>query len=55
MSKKLMDKKWDSLAKLKDHFEKTNEETVTDYDGYQLKTKKHRYTLAFGELRKERL
>ena len=40
-----MNKKWDSLSKLKDYFDKTKEETVVDFDGVSLTTKKHVYTL----------
>ena len=50
MAKGIIERKWDSLSKLKDYFEKTNEEKVTAFDGLSLTTKKYVYTLALGEL-----
>ena len=40
-----MDRKWYSLTRLKDHFEKTKEEKVVDFDGVSLTTNKYVYTL----------
>lgn len=50
----IMERKWNSLSKLKDHFEKTKEETVIDYDGVSLTTKKHVYTLVTPTLYREK-
>lgn len=54
MAKSTMERNWDSLSKLKEHFEKTGEEKVVGFDGYSLTTKKYVYTLAMGELRKQK-
>jgi hypothetical protein len=46
----IMDRSWTSLTQLKEHFEKTNEENVIDFNGVELKTEKYIYGLAFSEL-----
>jgi len=52
---KYHDKKWDSLSKLKDYLEKENLEKIVDFNGYELVTEKYRYTIAFSELRVEKI
>jgi len=52
---KYHDKKWDSLSKLKDYLEKENLEKIVDFNGYELITEKYRYTIAFSELRVEKI
>jgi len=41
----VLDKNWQSLSKLKEHFEKTKQEKVVDFDGVSLTTTKYVYTL----------
>lgn len=53
MSKKhknIIDCTWNSLAQLKEHFEKEKTENVIDFNGVVLETKTAYYTLAFGRL-----
>lgn len=50
----VLKKKWHSLSSLKAHFEREGSEAVVSFDGIELVTKQHRYTLAFGELHKEK-
>ena len=45
-----MSKDWSSLPSLKSYFEKTQEESVKDFDGFSLTTDKHIYTLTLGRL-----
>ena len=45
-----MSKDWSSLTSLKSYFEKTQEESVKDFDGFSLTTDKHIYTLTLGRL-----
>lgn len=52
---KYHDKKWDSLSKLKDYLEKENLEKIVHFNGYELITEKYRYTIAFSELRVEKI
>jgi hypothetical protein len=47
-------KKWNSLSQLKSHFEKDGGEKVVSFDGIELVTGRYRYTLAFGELYREK-
>ena len=42
--------KWNSLTQLKEHFERTGEEKVIEFNGAELKTTKFTYGLAFGQL-----
>ena len=42
--------KWNSLTQLKEHFERTGEEKVIEFNGAELKTAKYIYGLSFGEL-----
>jgi hypothetical protein len=53
MADKLLDRKWNSLSQLKDYFEKTEEETVVDFNGMQLITEQYVYTLMSPDLRRE--
>ena len=46
----IMADEWTSLLSLKSYFEKTDEETVVDFDGFSLTTDKYVYTLALGTL-----
>jgi len=50
----VLKKKWHSLSSLKAHFEREGSEAVVSFNGIELVTKQHRYTLAFGELHKEK-
>ena len=54
MADKLLDRKWNSLSQLRDYFEKTGEETVVDFNGMQLVTKKYVYTLVSPDLHREK-
>ena len=56
MTKKtdLTKKKWNSLSQLKTHFEREGGEKVVSFDGIELVTGKYRYTLAYGELHREK-
>ena len=49
----IMADEWTSLLSLKSYFERTDEETVVDFDGFSLTTDKYVYTLALGTLSKE--
>ena len=46
----IMNKNWSSLSKLKEYFEKTKQETVVEFDGMTLTTKKYVYTLITPQL-----
>lgn len=46
----IMARKWESLSKLRDHFDKTGEEKVVEFNGIQLVTKKHVYGLYADQL-----
>ena len=52
MSKKssIMERSWNSLTQLKEYFEKEKIETVVNFNGEVLETKKAYYKLAFGKL-----
>jgi len=50
--KTILDLKWNNLTQLKEHFERTGEETVVEFNGAELKTKKYIYGLLFGELKR---
>lgn len=52
MSKKssIMERSWNSLTQLKEYFEKEKIETVVNFNGEVLETKKAYYRLAFGKL-----
>ena len=50
----IMTKKWTSLTKLRDHFDREGGETVVSFNGFELVTKRYRYTLALSELHREK-
>lgn len=52
--KTILDRNWNSLSSLKSHFEREGGETVVSFNGIELVTKKYKYTLAFGELHREK-
>ena len=52
--KTILDRNWNSLSSLKSHFERAGGETVVSFNGFELVTKKYRYTLAHGELHREK-
>ncbi len=52
--KSILEKNWNSLSTLKSHFEREGGETVVSFNGFELVTKKYRYTLAHGELHREK-
>ena len=56
MSKKVdvLKKKWGNLTQLKLYFECEGDEQVVAFDGFELTTKKYKYTLAHGELHREK-
>ena len=56
MKKKIdvMEKKWSSLSQLRTHFDREGGEKVVSFNGLELVTGKHRYTLAFGQLHREK-
>ena len=42
--------KWNSLSDFKSFLEKETKEEITSFNGYELVTKKAKYSLAFGQL-----
>lgn len=56
MAKKIniLKKKWNSLSQLKTHFEREGGEKIVSFNGFELVTGKYKYTLAFGELHREK-
>ena len=52
--KTILEKNWNSLSSLVAHFEREGGEKVVSFDGYELVTGKHKYTLAHGELHREK-
>ncbi len=42
--------KWSSLSDFKNFLEKESNEEIVSFNGYELITKKARYSLAFGQL-----
>jgi hypothetical protein len=50
----LLKKKWNNLSQLKSHFEREGGEKVVSFNGFELVTGKYRYTLAHGELHREK-
>jgi len=42
--------KWNSLSDFKSFLEKESKEEIVSFNGYQLITKKARYSLVFGQL-----
>ena len=45
--------KWNSLSDFKSFLEKESKEEIVSFNGYELITKKARYSLAFGQLTEE--
>lgn len=56
MTKKIdiMKKRWASLSQLKAHLEKESREKVLAFNGHELITNEYQYTLAHGELHREK-
>ena len=50
----VLNKKWNSLSSLKSYFEREGGERVVEFNGYELVTGKYKYTLAHGELHREK-
>lgn len=50
----VLEKKWGNLTQLKSHFDREGGERVVSFDGFELTTGKYKYTLAHGELHREK-
>lgn len=51
--KALTEKSWNSLCDVRDRILADGKEKIVAFDGFQLTTNKHRYTLAFNTLTME--
>ena len=44
---------WNSLTEFRQYLERETQETVVSFNGYELTTQRHRYTLQHGQLGQE--